>query len=87
MSQPAPGRKTGLAPSTIRTRYNYVHMALRAAVVDRIIKADPSAGVPLPRARKSAAAMTIPAVEEIGRALSAAPQPRSTVDLGGSTSR
>jgi integrase len=74
MSQPANGRKTGLAPSTIRTRYNYVHMALRAAVVDRIIKADPSAGVPLPRARKSAAAMTIPAVEEVGRALSVAPE-------------
>ena len=65
MSQPAPGRKIGLAPSTIRTRYNYVHMALRAAVVDRIITSDPSAGVPLPRGRKAVAAMTIP---EIGRA-------------------
>ncbi|RBY90011.1 site-specific integrase [Blastococcus sp. TF02A-26] len=73
MSQPAGGRRTGLAPSTIRTRYNYVHMALRAAVVDRIIKADPSAGVPLPRARKAAAAMTIPDVEEVGRALDVAP--------------
>jgi hypothetical protein len=50
MSQPASGRKSGRAPSTIRTRYNYVHMALRAAVVDRIIKAEPSAGVPLPPA-------------------------------------
>jgi integrase len=48
-------------------------MAMRAAVVDRIIKADPSAGVPLPRARKAAAAMTIPAVEEVGRALSVTP--------------
>jgi integrase len=74
MSQPAPGRKAGLAPSTIRTRYNYVHMAMRAAVVDRIIKSDPSAGVPLPRARKASASMTIPAVDEVGRALSVAPE-------------
>ena len=37
MSQPAAGRRPGLAPITIRTRYNYVHMALRAAVGDRII--------------------------------------------------
>ncbi len=73
MSQPADGRRSGLAPSTIRTGYNYVHMAMRAAVVDRIIKADPSAGVPLPRARKAAAAMTIPVVEEVGRALDVAP--------------
>jgi integrase len=73
MSQPASSRTSGLAPTTIRTRYNYVHMAMRAAVVDRIIKADPSAGVPLPRARKAAAAMTIPTVEEVGRALSVAP--------------
>jgi integrase len=49
-------------------------MAMRAAVVDRIIKADPSAGVPLPRARKASAAMTIPAVQEVGRALSVAPE-------------
>jgi integrase len=73
MSQPASSRTSGLAPSTIRTRYNYVHMAMRAAVVDRIIKSDPSAGVPLPRARKASAAMTIPAIEEVGRALSVAP--------------
>ena len=34
MSQPTRARRTGLAPSTIRTRYNYVHMALRAAAGD-----------------------------------------------------
>ena len=72
MSQPAPTRKSGLAPSTMRTRYNYVHMALRAAVVDRIIRADPSAGIALPRTRKSSAAMTIPTTEDVGRALSVA---------------
>ena len=73
MSEPAAGRRSGLAPSTIRTRYNYVHIALRAAVVDRIIKADPSAGIALPRVRKSSAAMTIPTVEDVGLALSVAP--------------
>lgn len=73
VSQPAGGRRCGLALSTIRTRCNHVHMAMRAAVVDRIITADPSAGVPLPRARKAAAAMTIPAVEAVGRALDVAP--------------
>jgi len=61
-----------LAPSTIRTRYNYVHMAMRAAVVDRIIATDPTAGVSLPRARKAAAAMTIPTTAEIGSALDTA---------------
>ena len=73
MTQPAPGRRHGLAPTTIRTRFNYVHMALRAAVTDRIIRADPSAGVPLPRPRRAAAAMTIPTVEEVGRVLRLAP--------------
>src|SRR3954467_6281324 len=38
----------GIAATTIRTRYNYVHGALRAAVIDRIIPADPAAGVALP---------------------------------------
>jgi integrase len=60
------------APSTIRTRYNYVHISLRAAVLDRVIKADPSAGVALPRTRKAAAAMTIPTPEEVGLALEVA---------------
>ena len=73
MAQPAPGRGRGLAPTTIRTRFNYVHMALRAAVTDRVIRADPSAGVPLPRPRRAAAAMTVPTVEEVGRVLQLAP--------------
>ncbi|SDL65619.1 hypothetical protein SAMN05660642_00599 [Geodermatophilus siccatus] len=47
-------------------------MAMRAAVVDRMINADPSAGVPLARAREAAVAMTSPAVEEVGRALDVA---------------
>jgi integrase len=73
MSRPASSRGSGLAPSTIRTRYNYVHICMRAAVLDRVIKADPTAGAALPRRRKAAAAMTIPTAEEVGTALDLAP--------------
>jgi integrase len=62
----------GVQASTIRTRYNYVHAAFRAAVADRIIAADPAAGVRLPRGRKAAAAMTIPTPEQVAAALDAA---------------
>lgn len=73
MSQPAPSRKAGLAASTIRTRWNYVHMALRAAVVDRRIPSNPAEGVSLPRVRRPEAAMAIPTIEEVRCALDAAP--------------
>ena len=53
MSLPANSRKAGLAGSTIRTRYNYVHMVFGAAVRDRIIREDPSAGVSLPKVRRA----------------------------------
>lgn len=46
---------------------------MRAAVVDRIIPADPTAGASLPRGRKASAAMTIPTSEQVGEALGAAP--------------
>jgi integrase len=69
MSLPATTRKQGLAASTIKTRYNYVHMAFRAAVNDRIIRHDPSSGVSLPKPRRAEAAMTIPTPEEVGRAM------------------
>lgn len=72
MSEPAPTRKTGLAASTIRTRYNYVHMALRAAVLDRRISNNPAEGIRLPRKRPAEAAMTIPSAEEVRRAFVAA---------------
>lgn len=60
------------APTTVRTRFNYVHICLRAAVTDRIIKADPSAAIALPRVRRAAASMTIPTTEDVGAALSVA---------------
>lgn len=65
MTQPAKSRKSGLEPSTIRTRFNYVHMALRAAVLDKVIAEDPSANQRLPKVRKRAAAMTIPTPDEV----------------------
>lgn len=82
MSQPAPTRSAGLAASTIRTRYNYVHMALRAAVLDRRIPSNPAEGIRLPRKRPAEAAMTIPSVEEVRRAYdAAAPEFRAFVGL------
>lgn len=63
---------SGVQAATIRTRYDYVHGAFRAAVADRIIAADPAAGVRLPRVRKAAAAMTIPTPELVTAALDAA---------------
>ena len=73
MSLPAASRRTGLAPSTIKTRYNYVHMAFRAAVKDRVIPLDPSAGLSLPKIRRADAAMTIPTADDVGAALELAP--------------
>jgi integrase len=57
------------APTTVKTRFVIVRSVFRAAMNDRIIAADPSAGVALPRRRKSDAAMRVPTVEEVGRLL------------------
>jgi hypothetical protein len=43
------GKPAGLSPGTIKTRFNNVRSVLRAAVRDRLIVADPSDGVTLPR--------------------------------------
>ncbi|MBP3977845.1 site-specific integrase [Microbacterium sp. BLY] len=60
----------GLAASTIRTRANNVRAVLRAAVRDKLIGADPSEGVTLPRARKVEQSMRIPTPEELRSLLS-----------------
>jgi integrase len=65
----------GLAAGTIHTRANNVRAVLRAAVADRVIPADPSEGVTLPRRRKSAAAMTIPTTAEVGALVEVADGP------------
>lgn len=51
--------KRGLAASTVKTRLNYVQMAFRAAVSDRVIPASPAADIKAPRARRQDAAMKI----------------------------
>lgn len=66
------GKPPGLAPGTIRTRFNNVRTVLRAAVRDRIIAVDPSEGVALPRVRRREAALTIPTTDQVRRLLTAA---------------
>jgi integrase len=61
-----------LEPGTVKTRFNNVRSVLRAAVRDRLIGADPSEGVTLPRQRRAEQAMRIPTAEEVGRVLEAA---------------
>ncbi|WP_237841928.1 tyrosine-type recombinase/integrase [Cellulosimicrobium cellulans] len=63
-----------LEATTIRTRYNYVHASLTAAVRDRLIPRDPAEHTRLPRARKAEHAMTIPTAEGVAKALDAAPE-------------
>lgn len=75
MQQPATSRKNGLAATTIHTRFNFVRMAFLAAVKLRVISSDPCADVRLPRKRKRAAAMMIPAPEQVASALRVAPEP------------
>ena len=62
----------GLAPGTVHTRVQNVRSVLRGAVRDRLIATDPSAGVPLPRRRRRAQAMTIPTPAQVGTLLAAA---------------
>lgn len=63
-----------LAPTTIKTRVVIVRSVFRAAVVDKHIAADPTAGVTLPRTRRREAAMVIPSSDEVGALLRAAPE-------------
>lgn len=62
------GRDSGLAPGTIRTRFNNVRSVLRAAVRDRVIPSDPSEGVRLPRARKGKG-LNLPTSAEVRKLL------------------
>lgn len=74
MTLSAVSRKQGLAASTIRTRFNYVHMALRAAVRDRLIIENPAERVKTPKQRRRHVAMTIPSPDQVAKALDAAPR-------------
>ncbi|MFJ6453775.1 tyrosine-type recombinase/integrase [Paenarthrobacter sp. NPDC091669] len=62
----------GLAPGTVKTRFNNVRSVLRGARNDRMLATDPADGVTLPRARKAEHAMSIPSPGDVGRLLEAA---------------
>jgi integrase len=62
----------GLAASTIHTRLMPVRASLKAAVRDRRISSDPSAGLRLPRKPNRAQAMDVATSEQVGRLLAAA---------------
>jgi integrase len=62
----------GLAPTTVKTRMTYVRAVLSGAVRDRVISADPTDGVILPRARRAEHAMSIPGAHEVGRVIDTA---------------
>ncbi|MFJ4040289.1 tyrosine-type recombinase/integrase [Paenarthrobacter sp. NPDC089989] len=61
----------GLAPGTVKTRYNNVRSVLRGAKNDRLLAVDPAEGVTLPRARKAEYAMAIPSPEDVGKLMAA----------------
>lgn len=67
--------KRGLAPTTVRMRLNYVQMAFRAAVLDKVILSSPAFGVKLPfrltRATRTGATMKLLSVEQLAAALAA----------------
>lgn len=56
-----------LAPNTVHARVQNVRSVLRAAVRDRLIVHDPSAGVTLPRRRHQEHAMSIPTPDTVRR--------------------
>jgi integrase len=61
----------GLAPGTVKTRFNNVRSVLRGARNDKMLATDPADGVTLPRARKSEHAMVIPSPGDVGKLLAA----------------
>lgn len=64
----------GLAPTTIRMRFSYVHMALRAAVTEKKIAEDPAANIRLPRTPRRDQAMIIPTSDQVRAVIEAAPE-------------
>lgn len=73
--------KRGLAASTMRTRLNYVQMAFRAAVMDKVIAESPASAVKPPRARRSDAAMEILTLEQTAAVLAHAGEFRPFVEV------
>lgn len=73
--------KRGLAPSTVRTRLNYVQMAFRAAVVDKVIAESPTSTVKPPRQRRAEVAMEILTLEQSADVLAASGAFRPFVEV------
>lgn len=73
--------RRGLAASTMKTRLNYVQMAFRAAVADKVIPSSPADGVKPPRARRAAAAMQILTAEQLAAVLDVAGTFRPFVEV------
>lgn len=73
---------TRWAPTTIKTRFVIVRSVFRAAVADRVIAADPTVGVVLPRRRKVEAAMRIPTVAQVGLLVAHADSSRASTRHG-----
>lgn len=62
-----------LRASTIKVRFNYVRMAFTAAVKRRVVAADPTDDVKLPRTERADVAMRIPTPEQVAAALEVSP--------------
>jgi integrase len=62
----------GLAPGTVRTRFNHARSVFRGAHRDRLIGSDPCEAVVLPRRRRGEVAMLIPTPEQVGKIMAAA---------------
>lgn len=56
----------GLAASTIKTRFVMLRAVMRGAVADRIIPADPTIGVRLPRQAKREDSWSLPTEDQVG---------------------
>lgn len=73
--------KRGIAASTMRTRLNYVQMAFRAAVLDKVIAESPAAAVKPPRVRRADVAMEILTLEQSAAVLATAGRFRPFVEV------
>ncbi|NJE65770.1 site-specific integrase [Brevibacterium sp. LS14] len=72
MTKPNGRRNKALEPSTIKTRYNYLHMCFTAAKKARKIGVVPSGDVTLPRLKRGGSSMLIPEPEQVRQVLESA---------------
>ncbi|CAN5818311.1 hypothetical protein BH20ACT6_BH20ACT6_19870 [soil metagenome] len=72
LGQPDPAGCWGLAPGTVKTRFVNIRSVFRAAIRDKVIAADPTEGIRLPRLRKREVSMQIPTPAQVKSILEAA---------------